>query len=200
MIFGASGQSPLQEPALTMSVSSAYRVSGAMGRIFFSLCQKSGVGVVHLPHCEQSSTSEWESTCVASDQQPEDIFVVEQYQKLEDLFEHSPLTPNQIRLLSLLPGSGDLLCTIEFADGNSAAAQYDALSYCWGANEQPKHTIWINGHPFVVLSNLYAALTQLRKPKSKRKLWIDAVCIKQAGDEGKAEKDTQILLMSRIYH
>ena len=35
MVAGASGQSPLQEPGLTMSVSSAYRVRGAIGRIFF---------------------------------------------------------------------------------------------------------------------------------------------------------------------
>ena len=167
---------------------------------FFSLCQKSGVGSVHLPQCEQSSASEWNIMCVASEEQPEDIFVAEQYQKFDDLFKHSPLNHDQIRLLSLLPGSGDLLCTIEIADVDSAAAQYDALSYCWGANEQPKHAIWINGYPFVVLLNLHAALTQLREPTSKRKLWIDAICINQVGEEGKAEKHTQIPLMSRIYH
>ena len=52
----------------------------------------------------------------------------------------------------------------------------------------------------MVLLNLYAALTQLHKPTSKRKLWIHAVCINQVGDEGKAAKNTQIPLMSRIYH
>ena len=169
-------------------------------RELFSLCQKSGVGTVHQPQSEQPTASELGEPCIASDQQPEDISVVEQYQKFEDLFEHSPLDHDQIRLLSLLPSGGDLLCTIEKTDLNSAAAQYEALSYCWGSNEQPKNTIWINGHPFVVLSNLYAALTQLRKPTSTRKLWIDAICINQVGDEGKAEKNTQIPLMSRIYH
>ena len=117
----------------------------------FSLCQKSGVGTVHLPQSEQPTVSELEESCIASDQQPEDISIVEQYQKFEDLFEHSPLDHDQIRLLSLLPSGDDLLCTIEKTDLNSAAAQYEALSYCWGSNEQPKHTIWINGHPFVVL-------------------------------------------------
>lgn len=169
-------------------------------RDFFSLYHKLGVGTVHLSQCEQSSASKWEELCIASHQHPENLSVAGQYQKFEDLFEHSPLRHEQIRLLSLLPGSGDLLCTIENADLNSAAAQYDALSYCWGANDQPKHTIWINGHPFTVLWSLYSALTQLRKPTSKRKLWIDAVCINQVGDEGKAEKNTQIPLMSRIYH
>ena len=64
----------------------------------------------------------------------------------------------------------------------------------------PKITTWINGHAFAVLSNLYAALTQLRKLPSTRKLWIDAICFNQVGDEGKAEKNTRIPLMSRIYH
>ena len=167
---------------------------------FFLLCQKSKLGTVHLPQSEQPTASELEESCVASDQQSEDTSVVEQYQRFEDLFEHSPLDHDQIRLLSLLPSRDDLLCTIEKIDLNSAAAQYEALSYCWGSDEQPKHTIWINGHPFVVLSNLYAALTQLRKPTSTRKLWIDAICINQVGDEGKAEKNTQIPLMSKIYH
>ena len=125
---------------------------------------------------------------------------MEQYQKLENLFEHTPLDHDQFRYLSLLPSGYDVLCTIEKADLNSVAAQYEALSYCWGSDEQPKHTIWINGHPFVVLSNLYAALKQLCKPTSTRILWLDAICINQVGDEGRVEKNTQIPLMSRIYH
>ena len=167
---------------------------------FFSLCQKSGIGTVHLPYSDQSSAPELKQLCPASHQQPEDSSVAQQYQKLKDLFEHSPLGHDQIRLLTLLPSRDDLLCTIEHADLNLAAGQYDALSYCWGSSEQPKHTIWINGYPFTALWNLYAALTQLRKPTSKRKVWVDAVCIKQVGEEGKAEKNTQVPLMSRIYH
>jgi hypothetical protein len=110
------------------------------------------------------------------------------------------LDHDQIRLLSLLPSEDDICCIIEKADPNSAAAQYEALSYCWGSNKQSKHTIWINSHPFEVSRNLYAALTQLRKPTSTRKLWIDAICINQVGDDGKAEKNTQIPLMGRIFH
>ena len=52
----------------------------------------------------------------------------------------------------------------------------------------------------MVLLNLYAALKQLHRPTSTRKLWIDAICIDQVRDEGKAEKNTQIPLLSRIYH
>ena len=79
----------------------------------FSLCQKSGVGTVHLPQSEQATASGLEESCIAFDQQPEDISVVEQYRKLEDLFEHTPLAHGQIRLLSLLPSENDVLCTIE---------------------------------------------------------------------------------------
>lgn len=79
----------------------------------FSLCQKSGVGTVHLSQSEQSTASELEELCIASQQQPEDISVAEQYQKFEDPFDHSPLDPDQIRLLSLLPKVNDVLCTIE---------------------------------------------------------------------------------------
>ena len=166
----------------------------------FPLYQKSRVGTVHLPQCEQSSASGWEESCSTSYQQPEEISVVEQYQIFQDVFEYSPLGHDQIRLVSLLPGRDELFCTIEHADLNSAAAQYEALSYYWGTNEQPRHTIWINGHSSTVLWNLYDALMQLRKPASKRKLWIDAICINQVGDEGIAEKNTQIPLMSSIYH
>ena len=116
----------------------------------FSLLQKSGVGTVHLPQSEQSTASGLEETCIAFDQQSKDISVVEQYQKLEVLFEHTPLAHDQIRLLSLLPSGHDVLCTIGKADLNSAAAQYEDSSFCWGSDEQPKHTIWINGHPCAV--------------------------------------------------
>ena len=167
---------------------------------FLSLCQKLGVGTVHLPYSEQSSAPELEELCTTSRQRPEYIPVAQQYQNFKDTFEHSPLGHDQTRLLTLLPGRDHLLCTIEHADLNLAAAQYVALSYCWGTNEQPKHTIWINGHPFTVLWNLYGALIQLRKPTSKRKFWIDAICINQVGEEGKVEKNTQIPLMGRIYH
>ncbi|KAF2096020.1 HET-domain-containing protein [Rhizodiscina lignyota] len=166
----------------------------------FSLCQKSGVGTTHIPRSQQSIAFEMEELFITSHQQPEDISGAEQYQKFTDPFEHSPLDHDQIRLLSLLPGGDDICCTIEKADLNSAAAQYEALSYSWRSNKQSKHTIWINSHPFEVSWNLYDALTQLRKPTSTRKLWIDAICINQVGDDGKAEKNTQIPLMGRIYH
>lgn len=99
-----------------------------------------------------------------------------------------------------MPGAGDILCTIEKVDLDSEVGRYEALSYCWGTNEQPKNSIWLNGYPFEVFSNLYAALTQLRRPESTRRLWIDAICINQIANDGEAEKNTQIPLMGKIYH
>ena len=197
---GASGQSPVWEAGPTMSVTSAYRVRGAIGKSYSHSVRSQELEQSTCLRASKPQLPNWKSHALSFDQQPEDISVVEQYQKLEDLFEHSPLDHDQIKLLSLLPSGDDVLCTIEKAELNSAAAQYEALSYCWGSDEQPKHTIWNNGHPYVVLSNLYAALKQLRKLTSTRKLWIDAICINQLGDEDKAEKSTQPPLMSRIYH
>jgi hypothetical protein len=166
----------------------------------FSLCQKSGIGTTHLPRGLHSTAPDSQEVCTAHQQQSEDISVAKQYQQFEGPFAHSPLDHGQIRLLSLLPGGNDLFCEIENADLNSVEAQYEALSYCWGDNDQQKHTIWINGGTFEILDNLYAALMQLRKPTSTRKLWIDAICINQIGDQGKAEKSIQIPLMGRIYN
>ena len=137
--------------------------------------------------------------CVASQQHPE-TSGLKHYQKLEDPYEHSPLDRNEIRLLSLLLGGGDLFCTIENTILDSLGTQYEALSYCWGDMKQPKRTIWINGRPFEVLFNLYDALTRLRRPTPIRKLWIDAICINQVGEKGIAEKNIQIPLMGKIYY
>jgi hypothetical protein len=104
----------------------------------FSLCQKAEIGTVHLPHGLQSTASDSSEVCIASQQQPGDVSSEKHYERFEDPFEHSPLIHDQIRLLSLLPGRHDLFCTIEEADINSAGADYEALSYCWGDNNQPK--------------------------------------------------------------
>lgn len=166
----------------------------------FSLSQKAGVGAVSLPRGLQPPTSHSLEGGSTSQNQSGDALDVKKYKISECPFEHSRLGHEQIRLLSLLPGEGDLFCTMEKVDLNSAAEQYQALSYCWGGQEQPKKTIWIDGHPFEILSNLYAALLQLRKLDPTRKLWIDAICISQVGDKGRIEKNAQIPLMGRIYH
>jgi hypothetical protein len=62
----------------------------------FSLCQKSGVGTVYLPHGLQSTVVDSPEVWIASQQQPGDVSGVKQYQTFEDHFEHSPLGHDQI--------------------------------------------------------------------------------------------------------
>ena len=81
------------------------------------------------------------------------------------------------------------------------APEYEALSYTWGSQHDGSAKINLNGHLTSVTMNLFEALKQLRldqvkNGKSKRKLWIDAICINQGDD---AEKSRQILLMRDIY-
>ena len=56
----------------------------------------------------------------------------------------------------------------------------------------------------VILSWFYRTFTLLLRSFASQhqrvRFWIDAVCINQVGDEGKAEENAQIPLMSRIYH
>jgi hypothetical protein len=88
----------------TTFVTTAYRARGVTGRIFF-LCQKSGVGTVHLPHGLQSTVSYSLKVYIASQQDPE-TSSVKKFQRFEDPFEHSPLESDQIRLLIFVARRG----------------------------------------------------------------------------------------------
>ena len=57
-------------------------------------------------------------------------------------------------------------------------SRYEALSYVWGAQENPC-LINIGGKSFWVGKNLYTALVDLRLENRDRLLWIDALCINQ---------------------
>ena len=87
------------------------------------------------------------------------------------------------------------LDTYDLRDG----VDYDALSYCWGPEEESAQII-INGESVSVSTNLLAALKQVRldqrKTASPRKLWVDAICINQSNN---AEKSHQVMLMRDIY-
>ncbi|KAH8599679.1 heterokaryon incompatibility protein-domain-containing protein [Bisporella sp. PMI_857] len=103
---------------------------------------------------------------------------------------------NEIRLLYLLGGpsteaiQGEL--EVVSLDDNPG---YEALSYCWGSQDNGK-TITINSQPVYVTRNLHNALMKLRLPQNKRVLWIDALCINQ---NDTTEKELQVSLMSQIY-
>ena len=72
---------------------------------------------------------------------------------------------------------------------------YEALSYTWG-EAVFSHPIQINDQAFSITSNLYSALTQLRKPDEDRYIWVDALCIDQSNLE---EKAIQIPKIFTIY-
>jgi hypothetical protein len=71
---------------------------------------------------------------------------------------------------------------------------YTALSYVWGSTRELK-TIFINGHPLKVTSNLKDALQALREPSRVVRVWADAICINQADIE---ERNRQVRMMESI--
>lgn len=121
------------------------------------------------------------------------------------LYRYKPLSavtkPDKIRLLELLPGSGDkqIVCAlIETALSDNPA--YEALSYCWGKDtvQEPVIIKHPTGTDFSssVGANLFAALRQFRDSESSIYLWVDALCINQSDEE---ERSNQVLLMRQIY-
>ncbi len=51
---------------------------------------------------------------------------------------------------------------------------YEALSYTWGSAVS-QIPISVNGSPFMVNNDLYAALIELRGRDRERVVWIDAI-------------------------
>lgn len=138
---------------------------------------------------------------------------------MADLFEYSPLSPGQIRILVLRADeeTAPIICSLRHAFFEDIW-DYEAVSYTWGT-ESHNRPITINGKRFYVSPTLKQALKQFRKriPKMTarnfswtgerrtggqdnaaglRCLWIDAICINQTDLE---ERNQQIQFMARIY-
>lgn len=105
-------------------------------------------------------------------------------------------------MLCLSPGSaGDVLhghleiINIKGAQGRPSQ-RYDALSYVWG-NSTAKHVrTKINGHTFDIAESLAFALVRLRRPATRRYIWVDCLCINQQDIE---EKSSQVGMMYQIF-
>ena len=124
------------------------------------------------------------------------------------IYENLPLSINRLsfRLLELDLDSdaasadeATVHATMDAYDCQNAP-EYEALSYTWGTQDGSTK-IRLNGQWFPVTSNLLAALQQVRliqgeKGDSKRKLWIDAICINQSDN---LEKSQQVMQMKDIY-
>ncbi|KAK2675011.1 Heterokaryon incompatibility [Fusarium oxysporum f. sp. vasinfectum] len=111
------------------------------------------------------------------------------------LFPYQSLKTDELRLLLVKPGDTDLIC-VELRTVKSRSFQrFWALSYVWGARENPA-TILLNDQPFSITRNLYNALYQYRRhvfdgydSDAKALLWVDAICINQ---NDQVEKSIQV--------
>ena len=124
--------------------------------------------------------------------------------------QYQPLDSSQqeVRLFWLLPSTQDddstpkpeiqaILTTVSL----SQKPAYNALSYTWGAPDDPVHRISLNGLHFDVRSNLHGCLMHLQErgmgsKESGVPLWIDAICINQ---DDVLEKNSQLGMMGDIY-
>ena len=126
-----------------------------------------------------------------------------------DKFEYSPLNPErkEIRLLTFedetVAGTADetapLRCAVNIVSPfDVPKVSYNAISYCWGENP-PLTTMILNGKEAMVPLSAIGALRTVCHPIHGRRnlpVWIDAICINQAGNE---EKRHQVAMMGEVY-
>jgi hypothetical protein len=116
-------------------------------------------------------------------------------------YEYLKLDPGMIRLIRILPSSGDddpIKCEITFSPiylfYPTNILSYGALSYEWADARNIKKII-LDGKTFHIRENLWHALRCLRRPQA-RILWIDAICIDQ---NNISERNHQVSQMGNIY-
>lgn len=113
---------------------------------------------------------------------------------------YKPLIQNKrtIRLLNLLPGSGEISCRLTECPLEDAKGRYKAVSYTWkGGTETAQQFIHCDDFRKVpVTPNLYAALRRLRDATDVVVLWVDGLCIDQNNTE---ERTHQVGMMRDIY-
>lgn len=117
-----------------------------------------------------------------------------------DLFCHEPLntSENSFRLLDIHGVSpyGLIQCTVRQYNRDDLDQPYYALSYEWGP-KAPAGWILLNGKPFPVRKNLLLFLEYTAShPKTRKNMWIDAICIDQ---DDIYEKNHQVRQMADIY-
>ncbi|KAF2034594.1 hypothetical protein EK21DRAFT_55843, partial [Setomelanomma holmii] len=112
-----------------------------------------------------------------------------------------------LRLLSLLPSTSFdaplkatlLEVSLDKYSGTSDSAEYEALSYVWGARIGSE-AFACDGKIMLVTPNCQSALRHLRSGNSSRLRWVDAICIDQGeGDESVKERNLQVALMGKVY-
>ncbi|KAH8767821.1 heterokaryon incompatibility protein-domain-containing protein [Hyaloscypha finlandica] len=109
----------------------------------------------------------------------------------------------QIRVLNLLPGSGDDPIRCEIFDNQSIeeiAGKYLALSYCAGDYRNTME-ITVNNRVFNAFASLGEALRRIRLTEDflqgrPHLVWTDQICINQSD---KSERSHQVMQMRAIY-
>ncbi|KAK1750491.1 heterokaryon incompatibility protein-domain-containing protein [Echria macrotheca] len=104
-----------------------------------------------------------------------------------------------IRLIEIHPGPDDetvpIVVDLIRVPLEEARNTYEALSYTWGS-PTPSETMTVNGVQVKIGMWLFGALVSLRRPDTRRRLWVDAVCINQASV---AERSIEVQKMGEIY-
>jgi hypothetical protein len=114
---------------------------------------------------------------------------------------YSLLPDGFIRLIRLMPHRDEhapIQCQLfdyPLPDSGKGPQLYEALSYVWGSDKNPRHVFTDEGY-LRVRNNLHTALLHLRDRSLARIIWVDAICINQ---DDKGEKGEQILRMAEIY-
>jgi hypothetical protein len=126
-------------------------------------------------------------------------------------FVYEPVINGDIRLISLLPGSGNdriKLFISHHPFSEAMRPEYEALSYVWGnfknagrvriqqESRDESKIDYLQCHELTVTQNLEVALRNLRLPRETRQLWVDALCINQ---KDKDEKSVEVARMGLIF-
>jgi hypothetical protein len=133
------------------------------------------------------------------------------------LYKHSPITENHIRLLMVNPGEepDDIFVSLKTVSISELrrSYEYEALSYHWGDGDANypvyvrdvfeagkvktmDEVVLLGMKRLYVKPNLYKALKALRRNDVEVILWVDAICINQ---ENEVEKEFQVAKMAHIY-
>ncbi|KAI0182517.1 heterokaryon incompatibility protein-domain-containing protein, partial [Xylaria flabelliformis] len=100
-----------------------------------------------------------------------------------------------VRLLKSTMYDDDIECELIHTTLDDNVISYEAVSYTWGTSSK-EYRIKVQGLNFMVTSNLWILLRDLRQANTDRYLWIDAISINQDDD---LERGHQVRRMQIIY-
>ena len=120
-------------------------------------------------------------------------------------YRYPKLPPTYIRVLELQPSTSptaSLACQLTLQRIHERP--YEALSYVWGKPTVFESTIQCqdgedetSAGSLAITANLGTALLAYRHAVKPRRLWVDAICIKQ---EDQDERQAQVRMMGDIFH